>query len=76
MHCDIPIRLYHGFPHLCKYNLTIRADEIIVPLLYVWSNKIDMEKSFLNQLFHSLSITSVLSSPETEGTKTYLPRLA
>ena len=75
MHRDSPIRLDHSFPHLWKYNLTIRADEVIVSFMYVWSNNINMEKGLLDQFFHSLGFKSVPCPLRIESTETHLPSL-
>ena len=76
MHGDRPAWLYHSFPHLWKYNLTIRAEEIIVSFVYVWSNYIDIEESLLDQFFHSLDFKLVPWSTDGRHTESYLPCLA
>lgn len=55
LHDDRPIWLDHRLPNLRKDDLAIGTDEVKVTIVYVLTNWFDVEKSLMDESFHSLS---------------------
>jgi len=58
VHRNRPIRFDHGLPYLWENNLSIGTDQIVMTLLYMWTNDINMQESLLDKLFHTLDSIS------------------
>lgn len=54
MHCDGPIRLDHSFPNLGQDDLSVRAYQVIMALLYMGTNNVNVLERLLDQVLHAL----------------------